>query len=237
MSSIRTKLKRVRKRLPSARDMVLLAIGFVAAYVIVQIDSKPSYPAGQLAAALQPSTYEVSIPWLAPQVRKWDQTVLAMSQKYAIDPELVSIIMTVESGGNPVARSEAGALGLMQVTPPTAQDIARKHLKTPVANYDLLEPQTNIEFGVAYLAYLRDTFQSKEQAPSWNTTVELIAAGYNGGPSAALSLVEGGGLRDPETVAYSRDVYNMWRERDADQSPTYDRWLERGGIRLLQSTQ
>ena len=69
--------------------------------------------------------------------------------------------------------------------------------------------------------------------PTWNTTVELLAAGYNGGPGAANSVEQGKGLRDTQTVIYSRDAFNMWRERHSAKSPTFDRWKERGGFRLI----
>jgi soluble lytic murein transglycosylase-like protein len=121
----------------------------------------------------------------------------------------------------------------MQVSPSTAKEIASKHLKTPVKSYNLWDPRTNIEFGTAYLAYLRKTFEVPNQGPSWNSSVELVAASYNGGPLAGLHLQEGKGLHDPQTVIYSRDAFNMWRERYDGDSLTYDRWLDRGGSELI----
>ena len=120
----------------------------------------------------------------------------------------------------------------MQITPLTAKDIATKYLKKPVTHYDLKNPETNIEFGTAYLAFLRDYFGAYNQNPDW-ATVELIAAGYNGGPGAAANLESGKGLKDTQTVVYSRDAFNMWRERHSSSSPTFDRWKERGGSILL----
>jgi soluble lytic murein transglycosylase-like protein len=146
---------------------------------------------------------------------------------------LIAIIMALESGGDPKASSSAGATGLMQITPVTANEIAKKFLKNPTSNYNLSDPASNIEFGAAYLAYLRDTFGLWQQGPSWNSTVELVAAGYNGGPGAANSVFKGKGLSDTQTVVYSRDAFNMWRERFQKDSPTYDRWLERGGQALI----
>jgi len=74
--------------------------------------------------------------------------------------------MTIESGGYSKAGSSADAQGLMQVTPPTAKDIAAKYLKKPASSYDLMDPRTSVEFGSAYLAYLRKNFGSynKDQA-------------------------------------------------------------------------
>lgn len=178
----------------------------------------------------QPS---ISIQWLPATVTHWSASIQEMARKYNVDPNLIAIIVTVESGGDAQAQSEAGAKGLMQITPPTAGDIAKKYLKQPRTTYDLLDPRTNIEFGTAYIAYLRDQFGTAAQGPSWNSTVELIAAGYNGGPGAANRLEQGKGLTDTQTVVYSRDVFNMWRERQAPTSPTFDRWVERGGSVLL----
>jgi len=175
----------------------------------------------------------ITTSWIPDTVNRWRDSIDTMSKRYDVDPNYVAIIMTMESGGNAKAKSEAGAIGLMQVTPPTAKDIAKKYLKTPVTKYDLNDPTTNIEFGVAYLANLRNIFGDYTQGPEWYLTSELVAAGYNGGPGAANSVYKGTGLTDTQTVVYSRDAFNMWRERHAHESPTFDRWKERGGQQLL----
>ncbi len=182
---------------------------------------------------LRPESAGITISWLPPTVQRWKDPINEMAKKYNIDPNLIAIIITLESGGYSKASSNAGAQGLMQITPPTAKDIATKYLKKPATTYDLQDPRTNIEFGTAYLAYLRKVFGESRQGPDWNSTVELIAAGYNGGPGAANSVYKGQGLKDTQTVVYSRDAFNMWRERHASNSPTYDRWLERGGSALV----
>lgn len=175
----------------------------------------------------------ITTSWIPSTVKRWQPTIDTMAKRYDIDPNYVAIIMTMESGGDATAKSEAGAVGLMQVTPPTATDIASKYLKTPTKHYDLTDPTTNLEFGVAYLAELRDTFGDYTQGPSWDYTAELVADGYNGGPGAANSVYKGAGLTDTQTVVYARDAFNMWRERHAHDSPTFDRWKERGGQQLL----
>jgi soluble lytic murein transglycosylase-like protein len=222
-------LKRLRRSLPSLRDWLLLAMGAILMVTILQVHKLMT----DHQIPLAPEASGVSIRWVPATVQRFKIPIEEMAKKYNIDPDLLAIIMTMESGGDPKAHSEADAQGLMQVTPPTAKDIAAKYLKHPVTNYDLYDPRTNIEFGAAYLAHLRDVFGSSDQAPSWNTTVELIAAGYNGGPGAAANLEKGNGLRGMQTVAYSRDAYNMWRERRAPTSPTFERWVERGGSRMI----
>lgn len=178
----------------------------------------------------------VTATWLPPTVMHWRTLINQMAKKYNIDANVVAIVMTMESGGDPKAVSEDNAQGLMQITHPTADDISKKFLRQPVGGlYNISDPATNIEFGTAYLAYLRDVFGEPQQSPSWDYTVELIAAGYNGGPGAANSVYKGNGLTDTQTVVYSRDAFNMWRERHANDSPTFDRWKERGGQALLDS--
>lgn len=221
--------RRLKRRLPSRRDWIFLLLGGLIVFTCVKVLAamqKDPLP-------LQPKSSAITIPWIPATVKRWEQPVQEMAQKYKIDPNLLAIIMTLESGGYPKAISGADAQGLMQVTPPTAKDIAAKFLQKPVTTYDLYDPHTNIEFGAAYLAYLRDRFGTPQQGPSWDTTVELMAAGYNGGPGAASNLQKGNGLKSSETTSYARDALNMWRERQAATSPTYNRWIERGGSRLI----
>lgn len=223
---------RWRQQLPdSKREWALFLAGVGLILTIVGIMSF-------MHARQVPIKYQadgVTIKWLPKTVTQWEKPINEMGQRYNIDPNLIAIVMTLESGGYSEAKSEVGAQGLMQVTPPTARDIANKYLKETTTVYELLDPNTNIEFGTAYLAVLRDEFGSPDHGPTWNTSVELVAAGYNGGPGAANALEQGQGLRSTQTVVYSRDVFNMWRERHQDKSPTYERWLERGGTILIEA--
>lgn len=206
----------------------MLAIGAVVVLVILGIITLISHSRTPLA----PQAATITSPWIPSTVKHWEKPIDQMAQKYKLDPNYLALIMTMESGG--YAKANSGeAKGLMQITPATAKDIASKYLKKPVKSYDLYNPNTSIEFGAAYLAYLRDTFGSYKQGPSWNDTAELVAAAYNGGPSAAVSIEQGQGLTNDQTLIYSRDARNMWRERHAHFSPTYNNWLERGGSDLI----
>ena len=217
--------KHLDPRSLSWRDCAMVVIGalvtltgaLVADYVRNQRVATPYQPKG------------ITAQWIPDSVRRWEGPINEMGKKYNVDPNLIAIIVTMESGGYSKAESEAGAKGLMQVTGPTGGDIAAKFLKEPRKNYDLMDPRTNIEFGTAYLAYLRDEFGTAKQGPTWIATVELVAAGYNGGPGTANALEKGEGLRDTQPVIYSRDAFNMWRERNSQKSPTFERWVERGG--------
>ncbi|MGH7192093.1 MAG: transglycosylase SLT domain-containing protein, partial [Candidatus Saccharimonadales bacterium] len=174
----------------------------------------------------------VNAPWIPSTVKYWNGTIDEMGKKYDVDPNLIAIIMTLESGG--YAKANSGeAQGLMQITPVTAKDIASKYLKKPVSNYNLWDPKTNIEFGTAYLAELRKLFQEPNQAPSWDFTVEQVAASYNAGFIGGIHLQEGKGIHDLQALQYSGDAFNMWRERHTSDSPTFDRWKDRGGSLLI----
>ncbi|MFI5270557.1 MAG: lytic transglycosylase domain-containing protein [Candidatus Saccharimonadales bacterium] len=221
--------KRLRGRLPALRDWVYMFVG--AGIVLIVFGIIYFIHTKQVPIPYQNKGITAS--WIPGTVKHWEPTIIQESKKYDLDPNFMAIIMTMESGGDSKALSSDNAVGLMQITSPTAKDIASKYLKVPVQTYNLDDPSTNIEFGAAYLAYLRDQFATYKQGPDWNASVESVAAGYNGGPLASAHLMEGKGLHDPQTVIYSRDAFNMWRERNASDSPTFDRWKERGGINLL----
>jgi soluble lytic murein transglycosylase-like protein len=215
--------------LPRRRDWLVFFSGAALVLVVWGITTWITHS----RMPLKPQAATITNPWIPATVKRWESPIDQMAAKYQIDPNLIAIIMTMESGGDPKAKSSAGAQGLMQITSVTAKEIAAKFLKQPTRSYKLSDPATNIEFGTAYLAYLRHTFGLWQQGPSWNSTVELVAAGYNGGPGAANRVFTGKGLTDTQTVVYSRDAFNMWRERFDKDSPTYDRWLERGGQALI----
>lgn len=221
-------MRNLRQLLPKPQDWIFFVVGAVVTLGLLKGFTYMSQP--------KPLAYRnqgLTISWLPDTVKRWQDDILLQAKVYDIDPDFIAIIMTLESGGFSKAESDADAHGLMQVTNLTAGDISQKFLKEPVTSYDLKNPQTNIEFGTSYLAWLRDEFGTTDQGPDWIRTVELVATGYNGGPGAANDLEQGNGLNDTETVVYGRDAFNMWRERHAERSPTYERWLERGGQSLV----
>lgn len=171
--------------------------------------------------------------WMPDTVKHWREEIVKQAKKYSISPQLIAIIMTLESGGDPKAHSGV-ASGLMQVTDSTGKEIAVKFARPPRTVYDLYDPATSIAFGTAYLAYLRDQLCMPIGTLSENECVELVAAGYNGGLGAANNLYYGRGLTSIETLSYSRDAMNLWRERRSASSPTFERWFDRGGRVLVE---
>lgn len=229
MSHVKKTIKKIRKKF-TRRDVVMIGAGIaITTAGVLAVNSIERHE-----TALTPESSRITSPWIPDTVKYWEKPISEMAKRYDIDPNLIAIIITLESGGYPKATSEVNAKGLMQIMPLTAEDIAKRYVKKPQKKYDLHNPETSIEFGTAYLAMLRNEYGTAKQGPSWNDTVELIAAAYNGGFSAANALEKGEGLRDTQTLSYSRDAFNMWRERHSETSPTFDRWKERGGDELIQ---
>jgi soluble lytic murein transglycosylase-like protein len=99
-------------------------------------------------------------------LQEFDDAIMSAAEKYAVDPALVRALIHAESGFNPKARSNKGAMGLMQLMPATARDLGV---------VDASVPAYNIRGGVQYLAGLLGRFKGN---------VTLAAAAYNAGPEA-----------------------------------------------------
>jgi soluble lytic murein transglycosylase len=89
-----------------------------------------------------------------------------------LDPALIAAVIYAESRFRDGQTSAAGAEGLMQLTPETAQDIARRSGGTRFVVGDLATPQVNISYGAWYLRYLLDRYGGNEA---------FALAAYNGG--------------------------------------------------------
>lgn len=95
---------------------------------------------------------------------------------WRVDPALVYAHTLQESAFRSRAVSPANAIGLMQVRPGTASDIARANGHR-FSKQDLFEPSTNLEYGQSYLEYLSKSSITGGKLPK-------VAAAYNAGPSA-----------------------------------------------------
>jgi len=137
---------------------------------------------------------------------------------YRVDRALVFSVIRAESGFDPQAESYVGALGLMQVMPGTAKHIAKRTDLTLQSTDNLLDPETAITFGQAYLQELlnRDGI---------GNNLMFIAAGYNAGPGRVYQWRDRLNLdHDPamflemipfvETRIYVKKVLaNLWNYR------------------------
>ncbi len=98
---------------------------------------------------------------LRTRAEKFRQEVETYSKKYDIDPTLVLAIIHTESFFNPMAKSHANALGLMQIVPRTAGRDVYRVLNgkdaIPSAEY-LFNPDQNVHFGSTYIDILMNRY-------------------------------------------------------------------------------
>jgi len=104
---------------------------------------------------------------------RYDEWIRSAATLYQIPIELVRAVIKVESDYDPRAVSYAGARGLMQLMPETADRMQVK---------DINDPRENIFGGVRYLRVLANMF---------NGDLDLTVAGYNAGEGA---VVQYGGI-------------------------------------------
>jgi soluble lytic murein transglycosylase len=91
----------------------------------------------------------------------------------AMEPNWVLAVIRQESVFAGTLASHAGAIGLMQLLPGTAREVAQTLDLDPPSRWDLLDPSINITLGSAYLTRMRDRFGH----------VALATAAYNAGPA------------------------------------------------------
>jgi len=91
-----------------------------------------------------------------------DDVIRQQAADKGLDPALIAAVIYAESRFRNGQTSSAGALGLMQVTPATARDIARRSGGTTFVIGDLANPQVNISYGAYHLRFLLDHYGGNE---------------------------------------------------------------------------
>ena len=86
----------------------------------------------------------------------YQDSILSKSEQVNLNPLATISVMRKESTFDPEIDSPVGALGLMQVLPPTADWIAQQ---TEMTNYDLTKPEDNIRMGTWYLTHNHQRYE------------------------------------------------------------------------------
>lgn len=123
------------------------------------------YPELQAAQEAGSDVVQVIDPELLDRT-PYGEIISSMSEAHGVNPMLVRALIQVESNYKPKARSNRGAMGLMQLMPSTAREYK---VRNP---YD---PKANIAAGVRHLKTLIDR---------WGGSLEMALASYNAGEGA-----------------------------------------------------
>jgi soluble lytic murein transglycosylase len=133
--------------------LVVLGVGAVTALVYLQNPKTPDF----LDRLRYPLRYEA--------------IVRGHSRNYGIEPALLAAVIYQESKFDPNAESKSGAIGLMQLTPPTARGIAIRTGGAAFRIADLRNPEINVRYGSWYLQHLFRKYGDER----------LVLAAYNAG--------------------------------------------------------
>jgi soluble lytic murein transglycosylase len=102
---------------------------------------------------------------------RYSTNVRVYASQDHLDPALLAAVIEAESKFNPSAMSDAGAVGLMQLTPSTAKGIAQYTGGSRFRVSDLTNPDINIRYGAWYLGHLLEKYRDER----------LALAAYNAG--------------------------------------------------------
>jgi soluble lytic murein transglycosylase len=151
-----TKAQRRRRRQILRRRVGLVALAVVACCVLLAVVVRPF---------ADKAVQEISLPL------RHEDIIRQQAKQKGLDPSLIAGVIYVESRFRDQT-SHAGAKGLMQILPSTADYIARKSGGTAFEQGDLATPQINISYGSWYLRYLLRHYHGNEL---------LALAAYNAG--------------------------------------------------------
>jgi soluble lytic murein transglycosylase len=133
---------------------------------------------------------------------RYETIVRAHARNYDLSPTLLAAVIYAESKFDADARSDAGAVGLMQLLPETARGIAVRTGGNGFVDSDLLVPEINVRYGSWYLRHLLDRYDDVQTA---------LAAYHAGQGNVDEWLRDGGGIRFPETRHYVDTVLDAQR--------------------------
>jgi soluble lytic murein transglycosylase len=124
-------------------------------------------------------------------------SIYKASNRYMVPPEMILAVIRIESAFDINAQSDKGAVGLMQILPSTAHEIAQE-LRLDWPGEELLrDPGANIEMGTYYLTKLVGQFND----------LSVALAAYNHGPGR---IAEMAAANRELPMDYSQKVLNSY---------------------------
>ena len=146
--------------------------------------------------------------------KEYSEYVSKYSQEYGVDENLLYALIKAESNFDADAISNKNAIGLMQLMPATAEEVANK-IDIILTENNILEPDININLGTKYISTLIEKYEC----------VEVALAAYNAGIGNVDKWIENGIIKADgsnienipfkETNTYVRKIlrdYKIYRE-------------------------
>ncbi len=131
---------------------------------------------------------------------RYSEYVRVHAREHHLDPALLAAVIYQESKFRSDAKSKSGAIGLMQLTPATADGIAIRTHGSAFHTSDLYDPDINIRYGTWYLANLFSKYGSER----------LVLAAYNAGQgNVDRWRANGQPIQFAETRAYVKRVEHL----------------------------
>lgn len=140
------------------------------------------------------------------------QTILSAAKARKLDPRFILALIRQESVFKPMAKSPAGARGLLQLTVDAAQKYAAGAGLNSVRDSQLYQPETSIVLGAEYIEHLTQMFPQM---------LEPVAASYNGGEDNVARWLDRAKQKDrgvftaeigfDETKGYVQKVMSNYR--------------------------
>ena len=152
-------------------------------------DSGRSKPAAAKSADTPSNAPKASSSNTKDASQNYDLIIREASESYGIPYAFIKAVIKIESNFNPRAVSHAGAMGLMQLMPATAE-----HMGVT----DPFDPRQNIMGGTKFLKRLSERYDGD---------INLILSGYHAGPGNVERV---GGIPFEKTQQYVRNVYSWY---------------------------
>jgi soluble lytic murein transglycosylase len=152
--------------------------------------------------------------WYQKRDHRYDETILAASRRYGIEPALVKAVVWRESRFNARALGRHGEFGLMQVREPTVREWAAAEHYRLFHPQQLLDPDTNARAGAWYLSRLLQRYAQTDNPLAY--TLADYNAGrsnvrqWNQGSAATNSAVFQAQIGFPGTQRYVQEVLQRY---------------------------
>jgi soluble lytic murein transglycosylase-like protein len=152
----------------------------------------------------------VHAPDLSPLDRSRVAHAIESAQEaHQVDPLLILAIMQQESGFDPHAHGRRGSIGLMQIRPFVARDVAQRHGIPWAGPRTLLDPAANVAIGACYLGEMLDMYPD----------AALAIAAYNLGPYRVQKFLARGHSPRPKYLLSVLARYQMFTSQFGPLAP------------------